>query len=159
MAGVGVRDAPPPHGLRTVRTVLPHEGVAGRLLLLGALVNRGVLGASDDVTAGEEAIVVEGALQGGLGPAEVIASFLDHANCLAQGGVRDSGVRVDQLVFLWVTGSHSEVPAAFGEQCVGVGGGEQGAGLGQGGQEEEAEVGEHDRICGWEWEVCVWECE
>jgi len=64
--------------------------------------------------------VIERALKGGLGPTEVITSFLDSANFLTQGCIRDSWVNVYQLVFFWITGSYSEVPATLRKICVGV---------------------------------------
>jgi len=102
------------------------------LLIHSAFINGGFLGPGDEVTAGEEPVVVEGTGLVRLGVAEVVASFLDSTKCLADGAVRDLVVGVNQLIRLWVALPHCVVLAALGEgDILGEGGGVGQAGQGQ----------------------------
>jgi len=70
--------------------------------------------------------VVEGAVGGGLGVAEVVASLLDGAEVLADRGFRNHFVGVDELILLRAALPHRVVPAALREGVDQVGQEQQG---------------------------------
>jgi len=109
------------------------------LLIHSAFINGGSHGPGNQVTAGEEPVVVEGAGQVGLGVAEVVASFLDSTKCLADGAVRDLFVGVNQLIRLRVALPHCVVLAALGQGDI-LG---EGGGVGQAGHSQQRNQPQH----------------
>jgi len=69
--------------------------------------------------------VVQGAVQGGLGVSEVVASLLDPTQPLTERGLGDVRVHIDPFILLRVTLPHCVFPTAIRQQVGGVQGGKQ----------------------------------
>jgi len=127
------------HLAALVLTILPDERIARGCNLMSTFTNGGFLGPCDQVTAGEEPVVVEGTGLVRIGVAEVVASLLDSTKCLADRTVRDLVVGVNQLICLWVALPHCVVLAALGQGDI-LG---EGGGVGQAGHSQQRNQPQH----------------